>query len=225
MARTRVKICGVCRAEDAAAAARCGADAIGVVFDPESGRCARESDAREILAAVPPFVSRVALFVNHSVEDIRGILREFPFSAVQLHGEESPELVADLKPVRVIKALHVDRENTATLEQWRSAIADLELTNLIGILLESGSSGKMRGGSGVANDFAGLAELKKSGAFAGLPAIILAGGLTAQNVGQAIALLRPWAVDVSSGVELSPRQKSVEKIESFVKAVRAADGN
>lgn len=224
MPRTRVKICGICRAEDAAAAVRAGADAIGMVFDPQAGRCVREADAPKILEAVPAFVAAVGVFANHSMGEIRSVVNELPFSTVQLNGDESPEFVDDLKPIRVIKALRVSRGDTGLLEQWRSAAAELELTNLVGIVLETAGEGKARGGTGVANDFGGLAEMRKAGNFDGLPPLIAAGGLTAENVGEAIHLLHPMAVDVSSGVESAPRQKSAEKIEAFIRAVRAADG-
>jgi phosphoribosylanthranilate isomerase len=222
MPRTRVKICGICRAEDALSASRAGADAIGLVFDPEAGRCVREADVHGILAALPAFVSSVALFVNHSVEEIRSILHEHPFSAVQLHGEESPEFVEDLKPARVVKAIHLAPGDSSTLDHWRAAVRDLELNNLAGLLLEPPRTGSQRGGTGAANNFAAIAELKAAGKFEGLPPIVLAGGLTPQNVAHAIRLVSPYAVDVSSGVEAAPRQKSPEKIEAFIRAVASA---
>jgi phosphoribosylanthranilate isomerase len=223
MARTRVKICGICRAEDVLAAAGAGTDAVGVIFDPQAGRCVRESDIHGILAAVPAFVSSTAVFVNHSVEDIRAVLHEHPFSTVQLQGEESPEFVEDLKPVRVIKAIHLAPDDAHTLEFWRSAIRELDLTNLVGVLLEPPRRGDQRGGTGVANNFAALGEMRAAGRFEGLPPIILAGGLTPANVADAIRLVGPYAVDVSSGVEAAPRQKSPEKIEAFIRAVACAE--
>jgi phosphoribosylanthranilate isomerase len=123
----------------------------------------------------------------------------------------------------VIKALHLAVGETATLGTWRAAIADLQLTNLIGILLDTPIGGRTRGGAGIANDFAGLAGMQNAGDFAGLPPIIAAGGLTPANVGDVVRLLHPLAVDVSSGVESALGEKSVEKIEAFVRAVRAAD--
>jgi phosphoribosylanthranilate isomerase len=221
MVRTRVKICGICRPEDALAAARAGADAIGMVFDAEAGRCVREADVPGILAVVPPFVSRVALFVNHSVEDIKSVLQDHPFSAVQLHGDESPEFVDDLKPTRVIKAIHLAPGDMEPIELWRGAIRELQLTNLAGILLETPRTGEKRGGTGVPNNFAALREMQAAGNFEGLPPIILAGGLTPENVADAIRLLHPYAVDVSSGVEAAPRKKSAEKIEAFIWAVES----
>jgi phosphoribosylanthranilate isomerase len=225
VARTRVKICGVCRPQDAAAAASAGADAVGMVFDANSGRRVSVVEAEAILAAVGPFVTSVGLFVNASAEEIRRILGSVPLGAVQLHGDESPRLVAALKPIRVIKALHLAAGESATLAAWRAAVADLQLTNLIGILLETPNSGPERGGRGIANDFTGLHAMQTAGHFAGLPPIIAAGGLTPVNVGEVVRLLHPFAVDVSSGVESARREKSADKIEAFVRAVRAADGS
>jgi phosphoribosylanthranilate isomerase len=219
-----VKICGICRPQDAATAASAGADAIGMVFDPNSGRVVSVDQAGTIVAAVGPFVTSVGLFVNASAGEIRRVLGAVHLDAVQLHGEESPRLVAELKPIRVIKAVHLAAGDSATLAAWRAAIADLQLTNLIGILLETPGSGPQRGGAGIANDFAGLHAMQTAGEFAGLPPIIAAGGLTPGNVREVVRLLHPFAVDVSSGVESARREKSAGKIEAFVRAVRAADG-
>jgi phosphoribosylanthranilate isomerase len=223
MGRTRVKICGVCRAEDAAAAARAGADAVGIVLYPNADRCVSTEQARAIVAAIPAFVVPVGLFVNSTAEEIRGVQSALGLGAVQLQGDESPEVVAMLKPVRVIKSLHLRAGDTVTTRLWRDAITQLELTNLVGILLETASAGPARGGTGVANDWNGLRAMQAAGAFDGLPAIIAAGGLTAGNVGDVVRLLRPSAVDVSSGVESGRREKSEEKIKAFVTAVREAD--
>jgi len=220
-----VKICGICRPQDAGAAASAGADAIGMVFDPKSGRHVSVDDAGAILEAAGPFVTTVGLFVNASAGEIRRVLGAVHLDVVQLHGEESPRLVAELKPIRVIKAVHLAAGDAATLQTWRDAVADLQLTNLIGILLETPSGGPERGGTGIANDFAGLHAMQTAGHFAGLPPIIAAGGLTAANVGDVVRLLHPFAVDVSSGVESARREKSADKIEAFVRAVRAADGS
>jgi phosphoribosylanthranilate isomerase len=222
MPRTRVKICGVCRSEDALAAARAGADAIGIVFDAASKRCVSADEAVEIVAGLPPFVTPVGLFVNAPIDEIRRRVRLVPLAAVQLQGDEPPEFVAELNPIRVIKALHLVPGDTAMLQRWRSAIGELELTNLMGILLETATAGPARGGTGVPNDFAGLQKMHAAGAFAGLPPLIAAGGLTPENVGDVVRLLHPWAVDVSSGVESALREKSADKIDAFIRAVRAA---
>jgi phosphoribosylanthranilate isomerase len=222
MSRTRVKICGVCRSQDAAAAARAGADAIGIIFDPTSKRCVSADDAIKITAAIPPFVTSVGLFVNVTADEIRRMIEIVPLAAIQLQGDEPPEFVAKLKPIRVLKALHLKAGDTAMLARWRTAIRDLELTNLIGSLLETPSTGPARGGTGIANDFSGLQAMQAAGNFAGLPPIIVAGGLTPANVGEVVRLMRPFAVDVSSGVESALREKSPEKMEAFIRAVHAS---
>src|SRR5258706_2143623 len=108
MTRTRIKICGVMRPQDAAAAARAGADAIGMVFDPKARRCISVERAREILREVPAFVTAVGLFVDQSVEEIKEIAGAVGISCVQLHGGEMPEVVAELREFRVLKALRAD---------------------------------------------------------------------------------------------------------------------
>jgi phosphoribosylanthranilate isomerase len=222
MAKVRVKICGVCRPQDAVAAATAGAHGIGIVLDPSAGRFVTIDNARQILAAVPPFVSTVALFVNAPTEEIKNALRVLPFAAVQLHGHEPPELVEELKPIRVIKAIHLAAGEAGELAIWREAVRQMQLTNLIGILVESARPTGPLGGSGVASNFSALRELKAAGHFDGLPPLIVAGGLTPENVAEAIGLLQPYAVDVSSGVESAHREKSASRIEAFVQSVRRA---
>jgi phosphoribosylanthranilate isomerase len=223
MSRTRVKICGVCRPQDAATAAHAGADAIGIIFDPTSKRYVTTDEAVKIVAEIPPFVTPVGLFVNATADDIRRIERLVPLAAIQLQGDETPEFVAGLKPLRVVKALHLTVGNTDMLKTWRAAIRDLQLANLIGLMLETPSTGRPRGGTGVANNFQGLAAMQAAGDFADLPPIIAAGGLNPANVGDVVRFMRPYAVDVSSGVESALREKSPEKIQAFVRAVRAAE--
>jgi phosphoribosylanthranilate isomerase len=218
MQHTRTKICGVCRPEDAVAAARSGADAVGVVFDPASPRCVSLEQAAEIVIALPPFVTPVALFVNASADEIRRVLAAVPFVTVQLQGDETLDFVTELKPIRVIKALHLKKGDAAVLDPWRS-----RSSNLVGLVLDTATGGPVRGGTGVVNDFQALYAMQQAGAFSGLPPIIVAGGLTPDNVGDVIKLLHPFAVDVSSGVEIAKRQKSPDKTDAFIRAVHRAD--
>jgi phosphoribosylanthranilate isomerase len=222
--RTRIKICGICRPQDAVVAARYGADAVGIVLDPNAGRYVSLDLARQIFAAVPPFVTPVGLFVNASAAEIKRVVAEIPFSAVQLHGDESPSVVADLKPIRIIKAVHLKPGDPAPLKKWRDAIRDLKLTNLVGLLIESARAGAAPGGTGVASNFTSIRQLQDADQFAELPPVIIAGGLTAHNVADVVQRLHPFAVDVSSGVESVKHQKSAEEIQAFVRAVRQADG-
>jgi phosphoribosylanthranilate isomerase len=186
-------------------------------------RCVSADDAIKIVAAIPPFVTTVGLFVNQPAEEIRQIVQLVPLAAVQLQGDEPPEFVAELKPIRIIKALHLVAGDLAMIKSWRDAIRDLQLTNLIGIMLETPSTGPIRGGTGIANNFQGLAAMRAAGNFANLPPIIAAGGLNPANVGDVVRFMQPFAVDVSSGVESALREKSAEKIEAFIRAVRATD--
>ena len=226
MNRTRVKICGVCRAEDAAAAARLGADAIGMVFHPPSPRNISPEAAEKIMAALPAFVTPVGLFVDAPLDDIGQLCRRLRLANVQLHGHEAPETVArviEQTGAFVFKALRVDRGSLgAELDLWRDAIARLGLDRLRGLVLET-AGGPAPGGTGRVNDWETARSFLDEGAFDGLPPIIAAGGLTPGNVAGVIRTLRPFAVDVSSGVEVARGQKSAAKMEAFLLAVREAD--
>lgn len=219
-ARTRIKICGITRPEDGAAAAAAGADAVGLVFHPPAPRCLSIERAREIIAALPAFVTPVGLFVDVAPEHVTETARTLGLRQVQLNGAETPEIVAALQPLAVVKAIHVERDRFGeTLHRWRAAPA---LTNLKGLVLETAGTGRA-GGTGVANDWDTVRRHQAAGDFAGLPPIIAAGGLTPETVAAVVRNVRPWAVDVSSGVEDSPGRKSVGRIAAFVAAVRAAD--
>jgi phosphoribosylanthranilate isomerase len=221
--RTRIKICGVCRAEDATLAARAGADAIGLLFHPASPRNIAIDRAREILGVLPPFVTPVGLFVGAAVETVRETARQLGLRHVQLHGDETPEQVKGLSPLIVVKAIRVERDRFAgLLEVWRAAVRSLNITNLAGFVLETAGTDRP-GGTGIANDWEAVQEAQRAGAFNGLPAIIAAGGLTPESVGAVVRAIRPYAVDVSSGVEASKGYKSDEKVRAFIKAVRDAD--
>src|SRR4051794_13581002 len=201
MPRTRVKICGMMRVEDAVAAARAGADAIGMVFYEKAKRCITHERAREILRVLPPFVTPVALFCDEPSQRILDATAELNLRHVQLQGEESADEVAEVSGLRVIKAIRVKRETiSGELQHWRERIAKLGLTNLAAFVLETAGTG-VPGGSGVGNDWALIKELQSRGEFDGLPPLIAAGGLTPETVGNVVREIHPWAVDVSSGVE------------------------
>jgi len=221
--RTRIKICGVCRAEDAALAVRAGADAIGMVFHPASPRNVSVEAAREILAALPPFVTPVGLFVDASVDLVLGTAGALGLRHVQLHGHEAPDQVKALQPLTVVKAIRVERDRFGrTLSDWREAIRSLGLSNLAGFVLETAGTGQP-GGTGVANDWETVRAAQAAGGFDGLPAIIAAGGLTPETVAAVMREVRPYAVDVSSGVEETRGCKSASRVETFIRAVREAD--
>ena len=220
--RTRIKICGITRTQDALAAAEAGADAIGLICYPKAKRHIPLDRARQILHALPAFVTPVALFVDQNVDEIREIATALRIRHLQLHGHETPADVAALREFTVIKSLRAARETlSAELAFWREAAESLDLKHLRGFVLETPSA-SAPGGTGVENDWQAIADVQRTGAFDGLPPIIAAGGLRPDNVAAVVRLLRPYAVDVSSGVEESFGEKSPEKIRAFVDAVTAA---
>jgi phosphoribosylanthranilate isomerase len=221
MPRTRVKICGVMRPQDAIAAARAGADAIGMVFYPLAKRCIAADVARKIMHALPAFVTPVALFVDQDVEEMKGLAASLGIRHVQLHGHESPATVAALREFTVLKALRAARDTLAAeLTFWRESLESLDLANLQGFVLET--PGGAPGGTGIENDWEAIAALQQARTFEGLPPLIAAGGLTPENVATVVQRLRPYAVDVSSGVESTFGQKCPEKISAFINAATSA---
>jgi phosphoribosylanthranilate isomerase len=222
--KTRIKICGVTRVIDAVAAVRAGADAVGMVLYPKARRCIDVATAREIVAALPAFVTPVGLFVDQGVEEVRGTAEAVGLRCVQLHGRETAADVAALAGFAVLKAIRADRATLAgELASWRAAVAG-GLSNLKGLVLETPADAP--GGTGMENDWAVILELQRAGAFDGLPPLIAAGGLRPENVGGVVERLRPYAVDVSSGVEGATfGEKSAERIRAFVAAVSRADAS
>lgn len=210
MPRTRIKICGITRNEDALLAARLGADAIGLVFYPPSPRAVTVAQVPEILNAVPALVTVVALFVDPDPDLLRSVLATGRIGCVQLHGEESPEFCASLA-VPVLKALRVRDEAVAVQQLERYRV-------LANILLDS-HHGSGPGGTGRTFDW-GIARRLVAG---DSRHFLLAGGLNADNVGAAIREVRPHGVDVSTGVEARPGIKDAGKLKQFFAAVAAAD--
>ncbi|BAW22226.1 phosphoribosylanthranilate isomerase [Pseudomonas sp. FW306-2-2C-D06B] len=206
MSNVRSKICGITRIEDALAAAEAGADAIGFVFYAKSPRAVDVRQARAIIAELPPFVTTVGLFVNASRCELNEILEVVALDLLQFHGDENPQDCEGYhRPW--IKALRVRPGDD--LEAACQLYAGAR-----GILLDTYVAG-VPGGTGEAFDWSLVpAHLSKP--------IILAGGLSADNVGQAIAQVRPYAVDVSGGVEQAKGIKDAAKIEAFMQAVKQA---
>lgn len=207
MSQTRIKICGIARAQDALAAAASGADAIGLVFYPASPRAVTAQQAAEIVAVLPPFITTVGLFVDEPASQVERILQEVSLDVLQFHGDETAAFCEQFaRPW--IKALRVRADTDI-------GVACREFSAARGLLLDAWQQG-VPGGTGKTFDW----QL----ASASLPAeIILAGGLHADNVADAIDAVRPAAVDVSGGVEASPGVKDADKIRRFIAAVRAAD--
>lgn len=210
----RIKVCGITRPEDAIVAAGAGADAIGLVF-AKSPRQVTMRQAREIVEALPPYVSAVGVFVNARAATIARISTNVGLSEVQLHGDETPGFVAKLGTLRVTKVLRV--RDKGFLDQ----VAAYQAVGVSALLLDAFSA-KVRGGSGKQFDWDLVVRAQKAGALDEAPPLILAGGLTPENVKAGIRQIRPWGVDVSGGVESQPGIKSAEKIVKFVGVVRNA---
>ncbi|MBW2939342.1 phosphoribosylanthranilate isomerase [Zhongshania aquimaris] len=207
MFRTRVKICGITQAEDALAAIDAGADALGFVFYPRSPRAVSVELAASIMSLLPPFVSKVGLFVDASEAEIQNVLTSCSLDLIQFHGDETPDF-CNLFSVPYMKALRMrDGLDVAAAAQAYSSASAL--------LLDSYKPG-IPGGTGESFDWDRVPrELA-------LP-IVLAGGLTPSNAGAAIAACHPFAMDVSGGVEKAPGKKCTQKMTEFIKAVSRAD--
>jgi phosphoribosylanthranilate isomerase len=208
-----VKICGTTNLEDAQAAVDAGADALGFVF-AQSPRRVEPAVAGQIARSVPKRVERVGVFVNEAAERIGEIVREAGLTAVQLHGDESPEFAHQIASggLQVFKAIPVRGGFAAPM------IAFAETGGVSALLLDTAAT--RRGGTGQSFDWRAVAQhMPELGAIR----IIVAGGLTPLNVSHAIRVLRPWGVDVVSGVEREPGKKDHEKIRAFVKAAKSAD--
>ena len=221
-ARTRTKICGITRLDDALVAARAGADALGFVFVPASLRAIGVDDAARICARLPAFVARVGLFLDASPDDVARALERIPDLVPQFHGTESAaECERHGRPYLKALALGaVGPAGAATLGTGaRANEAPSAYVGASGFLLDSHAPGAL-GGTGVALDWSAL-----DAPIAALDArpLVLAGGLAPANVGDAIRAVRPWAVDVSSGVESSRGIKDHDAVRAFLEAVRDAD--
>ncbi len=214
MPRTRIKFCGITRPHDAIAAANAGADAIGLNFCATSPRRITIDQATQILAALPPFITPIALFADSYAAEVTRITQILHLTHIQLHGNEPPEFLAQLPNVKILKAIRVEKNKfVETLNRWKA-------TRVSALLLETPGT---TGGSGIENDWETVIATRDTGIFDGLPPIIAAGGLRPDTVAAVIRRLRPFAVDVSSGIESAPGIKSIEKMTAFAAAVRSAD--
>ena len=217
MPRTRIKICGLTRPEDVRAAVAEGADALGFVFYPKSPRYVSPACAAGLMSAIPPFVSTVALFVNAGVDTVRAVAAVAPFSQLQFHGDENPAECAEAaaavgRPFIRVFRVKPDTSAADLLEYEHQYRAASRLFS--GLLLDTyvdayGGAGKVFDWSLIPKELA--------------PRVVLSGGLSVQNATDAVASVRPYAVDISSGVEESNGIKCARKIDAFVAAVRAAD--
>lgn len=200
----RVKICGITTAQDAHRAVGYGADALGFVFAPDSPRRVSVAMARQIISTLPPFVTTVGVFVNETVDGVREVRREAGVDLVQLHGDESPEAVSALGP-SVIKAIRIrGGESFDGIERYEPRA----------FLLDAHDDAAY-GGTGLRFDW-DLAQWVED-----VP-MLIAGGLTPDNVGEAIRATRPYGVDVSTGVEHEPGRKDPAKMQAFIQNAKKA---
>lgn len=205
--KTQIKLCGFTRPEDAAAAVALGADSLGLVFYPPSPRNIGIKEAQAICAAVGPFTSLTALFLNAQRSDIEAVLSQVPVSLLQFHGTESPEFCSSFQRpyIKSVPMKSVD-DVQAYCHGYHSAR---------GFLLDSNAAGAA-GGSGTVFDWSRIPVGLRS-------RLILAGGLSVENVGSAVREVRPSAVDVSSGVESAKGVKDTDLMRTFIQAVKTAD--
>lgn len=211
MERTRIKICGIKSADMARAAVDAGADAIGLNFVPSSPRYIPLATALEIVPAIASFVAPVGLFSDPTIEEML-LFEDTGINTIQLHGDEDLDFIESIPQHRVVKAVPQD---AAAIDAWRQASPQVT-----GLLIDAPrQGGGLTGGTGRTVDWHALAGVDRTG----LPPLILAGGLTPENVGEAIRVVRPYAVDVSSGVESSRGVKDAGLIRAFCDAVREAD--
>ena len=200
--RTRIKICGITRVEDGAEAVRLGVDAIGLVFYAPSPRVVTTTQARDIITSLPPFVTTVGLFVNASEQEVEAVLEKTQLNLLQFHGDESPQEcrrygLPYLKALRMQDGIDI------------STVAEL-YSDAAGILLDSFQPG-VPGGTGQTFDWSLIPSISKP--------IVLAGGLNPGNVGSAIQQVKPYAVDVSGGVEQDKGIKDHQKMAEFINEV------
>ncbi|MBI3560750.1 MAG: phosphoribosylanthranilate isomerase [Gammaproteobacteria bacterium] len=206
---TRIKICGITRVEDALVAAEAGAHAIGLVFYPRSPRVVTLPVAKTIVAALPPFISKVGLFVNATLDEINPVLAELSLDCLQFHGDETPAFCQQfsrpyIKGIRMLPGINLHAE----VPRYATAC---------GVLLDTYDP-SLYGGTGHSFDWSLIPpDLPKP--------VILAGGLTPDNVAAAIRQVHPYAVDVSGGVEASKGIKDHARIRAFIHEVRSLDGS
>lgn len=215
--RTRIKICGLTRPQDVQSAIAAGADAVGFVFYAKSPRYIAAAAAGQLIAQIPPFVTPVGLFVNATAEEVQAIIRQAPIALLQFHGDETPEQCAAIAKVvnrPFIRAIRVkEGMQPADLLKYESDYRAAS-TLFTGLLLDTFVDSY--GGSGKVFDWSLIPENIA-------PRVVLSGGLSVQNATDAVQRVRPYAVDISSGVEQDKGIKDAEKIRAFITAVRVAD--
>ena len=212
MKRVRVKVCGLREPAKAAAIARCGADAIGMVF-ADSPRWVSPEQARAITDVLPPLVWAVGVFVDASAAVMNRVAAKARLHYLQLHGQEDPEIVGQLdRPI--IKAFRIRDE--LWLDEVRRWMDGATTPSRVAAILLDTYKPDVAGGTGERFNWEWIADARLTGAMAGLPPLILSGGLDEGNVITGLQVVQPWAVDVSSGVESAPGVKNVDKANRFI---------
>jgi phosphoribosylanthranilate isomerase len=213
----RVKICGVTRVDDAIACAELGADWIGLNFHPGSPRYIAPEQAATIVAALPPAAKAVGVFVDQPATGVAALASKLAIGIVQLHGHEPPEDLCALEAFQVVRAFRLDRSAA-----WKDVLDYLVRASQLGrsphaVLVDALVPGQIGGtGSLIADEVISSCP--------SLHRLILAGGLTPDNVADRVAQVRPWMVDVASGVEVTPGRKDLHRVEAFIRAARGACG-
>ncbi|MBX3413844.1 MAG: phosphoribosylanthranilate isomerase [Pirellulales bacterium] len=213
----RIKICGVTNTDDGRLAAEAGADAIGLNFYSPSPRSVTPERAAEIADSMPDGVLRVGVFVNATLDEIESICDRVTLDAIQLHGDEPPEFLAALTRLPVVRAFRLGEEGPDHIHTYLAECQELDCSPRL-VLIDSHQVGQF-GGTGATADWNAVADL---GAMLAERAIVLAGGLTPDNVAEAIDTVHPAAVDTASGVEREPGHKDPLRVRAFVERAKGA---
>ncbi|MBN1554834.1 MAG: phosphoribosylanthranilate isomerase [Phycisphaerae bacterium] len=217
MSSMHVKICGLTDPQQAVTVAQMGADAIGLNFVPSSKRCITPERGAEIVSAVGDTTRTVGLFVDASAEEINTVAAKTGISRVQLHGRESPDIVADIH-LPCWKVFHVaDEHFVVEIHDWLICLPDG--VEIEAVLLDTYRPG-LAGGTGETFNWNLVAQMRSEGLLGDLPPLILAGGLTPENVAEAIRVVQPDMVDVAGGVESAPGVKDPRKVQAFLQAAK-----
>jgi phosphoribosylanthranilate isomerase len=211
----RIKICGITTPEDGAMIARAGADAVGLNFYPKSARSIALERAAEIIAALPAEMIKVGLFVNAAVDEVVRAFDHLALDLIQLHGDEPPEFLAALEGRPVMRAFRLGPDGLTPIERYLADCRDVGCLPKF-VLIDAYQKGSY-GGTGQTADWS-VAKAYPSEDAAVYPPLVIAGGLTPDNVGDAIRAVHPMAVDTASGVESSPGVKDPELVSQFVQA-------
>ena len=218
---TWVKICGMTNLEDALVAVEAGADAVGFVFYEKSPRCVTAETAREIVGKLPEKVEKVGVFVNEPIENVSAFADSARLTAVQFHGDEYEDPTKWLTDRRTFLCIPAQCVSMIWPKRGKAFGSFMALPRNLGAIMLDSSTSEKRGGTGRPFDWreaeAWISTMSR------LHPVVIAGGLNNANVADAIGILKPWGVDVVSGVEASPGKKDPEKVRAFVRAVREMD--